>query len=328
MFFMDKRGSFSSFLKNIPKTLYPMSISEKYNEVLAGALTNEGRIYVPPGSYLPPEVDFSAVSKYERKDDPLEKYLKDIKSDISYGVERKVLLKTLNFDFVQLLAKHGAFIAGGAITSIFCERPINDIDIFFRTEEGYKQVLDRICSTGGSYKRHDSNNAITFINLFGCKHPIQLINMTFKETPSDIFNDFDFTVCCGLYDCQLDTFELSTDFLKHNSQRKLVYNTTNSYPIMSMIRSEKYKALGYKLSNAELLKILFKINSLNLQTNQEVLKQITGFYLNKQTRHYLSTVLNNDEPFDINTVSEVLGSFSFSSTPTKDEGYCDDSLLF
>lgn len=44
-------------------------------------------------------------------------------------VEQKRLLSLLDKEVWDLLEQHNAVVAGGAITSLFCNREINDIDV-------------------------------------------------------------------------------------------------------------------------------------------------------------------------------------------------------
>lgn len=51
-------------------------------------------------------------------------------------------------DIWEVLKEHKAIIAGGAITSIFTNQPINDIDVYFRSEEDLHRVILRLGGMG------------------------------------------------------------------------------------------------------------------------------------------------------------------------------------
>jgi hypothetical protein len=248
----------------------------------------------------------------------LKKQLKLIQSEISSSPEQIKLLNLLPTDLIQVLTNNGAFIAGGAITSVFCERDINDIDIFFPNEEVLEKVKEYCFSNYEFKSYHESDNAYTFIELQRSKYPIQFIKLNYISEPINIFKHFDFTVCCGLYDFKKEKFEFHTDFLKHNAQRKLVYISTNTYPIMSVLRAEKYKKLGYTLSNIELIKILFKISSLNIKTKEDFFKQITGFYLTGELEEIIKNVDNKKE-LDELEVHSLIDKLSFTYKQPKSE---------
>lgn len=44
-------------------------------------------------------------------------------------MEKKKLKQTLGDNAWELFKQAGVFVAGGAVTSVFCNREINDIDI-------------------------------------------------------------------------------------------------------------------------------------------------------------------------------------------------------
>lgn len=51
---------------------------------------------------------------------------------MSYEFEQKKLYNYLGKVLVESLKRNRAYIAGGSITSLFCNREINDFDIYFR----------------------------------------------------------------------------------------------------------------------------------------------------------------------------------------------------
>lgn len=63
---------------------------------------------------------------------------------MKYIVEQKKLESLLDKEIWELFGTHNAIVAGGAITSLFCSRDINDVDVYFRSEKDLVKVLAAI----------------------------------------------------------------------------------------------------------------------------------------------------------------------------------------
>ena len=122
-------------------------------------------------------------------------------------------------DLTETLKKHKVFIAGGTITSLFNNQEINDIDLYFRSEESVMKFISDIWEDQIWIASH-TKKATQFTYPIGNKSiNIQAIHFKYFGTPEDIFDTFDFTVCMGAFDFEKEEFVLHNDFLKHNSQR-------------------------------------------------------------------------------------------------------------
>src|SRR5690606_34187726 len=110
------------------------------------------------------------------------------------------------------------------------------------------------------------------------KQKIQLVVYKFFPTVGDIFDEFDFTVNMGAYDFGEDRFVFHHNFFKHNSQRYIEINVNTAYPLISMLRVDKYRQKGYTVSKPQLLRLMFRINQLNLNSWDEVLDHVGGMY--------------------------------------------------
>ncbi len=229
----------------------------------------------------------------------LDEAIKQMNQEVSFSEEEKLLLYPLSSHIIKILQENNAFIAGGAITSIFSNNPIKDFDVFFRTKEDYMNTMEKVKKISNDIfcKTH---NAVTYKNLDCTNTTIQFIHLpdSFKPDPKDLFNEFDFTVCCGLYDFQEGRFILHRDFLKHLSQRKLIFNFAHKYPISSLLRTQKYKDRGFNLDNKEFLKIIMSISALNIKTNADAAKQMGGMYFGEDKRAFES-LLVDESPFDL-----------------------------
>ena len=184
-------------------------------------------------------------------------------------------------------------IAGGTLTSMFCNRDVNDIDVYFRSADKFLDFIN-ICQYDMNYDLVFSNMTDKSILCFGKgENPIQLIVYKFFETPEDIFNEFDFTINMAALECSSDKVTLHPQFLKHNSQRFLSFNRGTAYPLMSALRVQKYLDKGYIISKGEMLKLLLTITELKLDSWSDVKDHVGGMY-----------GLNMDEVFDEERIGE------------------------
>ncbi|GAB6989609.1 hypothetical protein [Paenibacillus pini] len=177
------------------------------------------------------------------------------------------------------LIKHKAFIAGGTITSLLNGSDINDLDIYFRNEESLIDFLKEHWKDDNSYVTGLTKKSVLMISG---KEPkirnVQLIHFKYFNTPDEIFETFDFTACMGAYDFSTEQFVLHQQFLKHNSQRILKFNKNTAFPIVSLLRVQKYNGKGYTISKPEFIRIALKCMELDIKTVEDLKDHLGGMY--------------------------------------------------
>jgi hypothetical protein len=151
-----------------------------------------------------------------------------------------------------------AFVAGGAMRSIFANEEIKDFDIYFEEKENYDNILKFLekCGIEGFY----SANAYNFkVN----NRDYQLIHHEkMMGTPEYIISHFDFTVCMSAYSFKTKNIFCYDKFLEHLARRELIYNPDTFFPLSSLIRTKKYIKRGYNITALQYLKIVSHIHSL------------------------------------------------------------------
>ncbi len=205
------------------------------------------------------------------------------------------LLALLGSDAVELLKVSRAFIAGGALTSIFSDKEINDYDIYFRSK---KDIVTFLRNALGEHGGDDDNFPLADEDVaditpyaFSCinctkksisvSHKglnLQLIHFDYFKSASDIFKSFDFTINMAAYDFLNEELVIDERFFPDLAQRRLVFNKSTDYPIVSTLRVQKYTERGYKISSKEMMKIGLAVADLELTSWQEVEDQLSGFY--------------------------------------------------
>lgn len=210
------------------------------------------------------------------------------------GREATILLGNLinkSPDVFDILTHSKCYIAGGAITSVFTGNKINDYDIYFPSFSPVKDLEIEPFHTDLDFTRKKLNQLARPIveTDFALSYEIdgihiQLISLYAGMHIEKILSKFDFTCCMGAFcptqynleKCKDPIFILNDRFLMHNSQRRLVYNVNSQYPFASIIRMKKYMSRGYDISGLEMLKLVLKCNSVNIQNYADLRENMLG----------------------------------------------------
>lgn len=181
----------------------------------------------------------------------------------------------------QLDGLRGCFVAGGAITSLFTNNPINDWDIYPKTVDDYEDALVWAYEN----KWHNcfvSDRCLSFtehgVHAIDNPEQLQIMSMDVYPTAESIFEKFDFTVNMGAYDTDTKSFVLHPDFLRHCSQRFLQFNTGTTFPYGSARRVKKYTDKGYTIGTGEFMKILLACQAKPINSWEDFKHQMGGIY--------------------------------------------------
>jgi len=90
----------------------------------------------------------------------------------------------------------GPWIAGGAVIKWYKNESLgeSDIDVFCKSGEQYRELIDRIASLSISCKIYESESAVTFKLLSTVSHVIQVIKRVYPSW-EELLCHFDFTAC-------------------------------------------------------------------------------------------------------------------------------------
>lgn len=235
--------------------------------------------------------------------------LKEEESKEFYNYEKNKLYSYLN-GLSDSLKKHKAFIAGGTITSLFTGNEINDIDIYFRNEESMLAFLKEHWKNGQTYVTCLTNKSVLMVKG---KEPdflkLQLIHFKYFKDANDIFNTFDFTVCMGAYDFSDEQFYLHKEFMKHNSQRILKFNKNTAFPLVSLLRVQKYANKKYSISKSEMIRIMLSCMVLDIKTIDDLKNHLGGMY---GVNYDKLVKLEEGEEFSIDLIIDKLTDISKS----------------
>lgn len=242
----------------------------------------------------------------------------------------KELKKHIPKDTWDFLKAHKCMLVGGALTSILTKKDINDFDIYFKDRDSFvlslmdvRGIKDKLpleeypedVETNqqylDSYDFHylcHTEKSVTFRPKY-TEGVFQFIHQNFYNNVEEVFNDFDFTINMIGYDFELDELVVHPETMLHLAQRILVTNSGTKYPLISVLRVNKYQDRGYKISKKEMVKLLLAVSKLEFNSYEDVGKHIGGLYgtLN------VAEVFDTTKEFSIDEVIEQLSELDFDA---------------
>ncbi len=221
---------------------------------------------------------------------------------------------TKNNDFG--LPYKGCFLAGGALTSRYTAKPVNDYDLYPKSVDDRAALIEALFDDG-YYNYHSSDRALTFV-ADGI-HPIQVMIFDVFPTADVIFDFFDFTINMAAIDLDTEEVILHDDFLTHNSQRYLHFNPATKFPYASMMRVKKYQERGYSISQGQTLKILKACANSPITSWENLKSQMGGIYGD-------SIDISDDLEFNDENVFNVLDNLVIVKNPIGYRDY-DDYMM-
>lgn len=191
-------------------------------------------------------------------------------------------MRTLN-NFNDLNFLSGCYVAGGCILSLATRTDINDYDVYPKSKDALIEIVETLLDDG-CFVVNISDKAITFKtnNILNSKKEraiIQVMTYDSFETPQKIFENFDFTVCMGAYDCDTKEYTFDPNFYPDIASKSLRVNTKTKFPLNSLLRVNKYHSKGFFISKAELIKLSLAILEKGMPTSWEQIEtEIGGTY--------------------------------------------------
>lgn len=231
-------------------------------------------------------------------------------SKIETRFEKNKLYNYLGEDLVNTLKGYDCYIAGGLVTSLFTGNKINDVDVYFKKEEDALAFVEDMWNNGRYIASHTKK-----ATLFQWKNDndkdvnVQVIHFKYFKTPQDIFDTFDFTICSGAFDFETEEFFLHKDFLKHNAQRILRFNKGTDFPLMSLLRIQKYITKNYTISKSEIMRIAMTCMNLEISSYEELKDQLGGLYGESYDKMFEDL---SDEEFSLEKAIDHIQNLSLS----------------
>ena len=232
-----------------------------------------------------------------------------------FDFEKNKIKDTLG-DVYGMLQDNKVVLAGGAITSLMTGKEVNDWDLYFTNQQAVGNVLAEVYGFSelddiGRYTLQLCNATDrSFLTQTNTQDKLQFIHYAVHENIDSIFNSFDFTACMGAYDFATEEFIFHPDFFKANAQRSLDFNKGTDFPIVSMLRVDKYRGKGYSISKAQMLRIAFTIVNKEYDSWEKVISEISGLYGVKP-----EDIFDTTQPFSIDAVIDSLVGVQLKESP-------------
>lgn len=196
---------------------------------------------------------------------------------------KKELLKHFDDNTIEMLKKNNVILAGGALTSVACNREVADYDLYFKNKESLKDmILDFVDDSKFCTYATDKSMNFSMKSKIKAKDTnfikVQFIYYDFYEEPEQIFNHYDFTVNMAAYDFATDTFVFHGDFWMHNAQRYIGFNENTKFPIVSGLRLQKYQEKGYTFTKNTFVKVMLAASQAKITTWKEFKAQVGTMY--------------------------------------------------
>lgn len=170
------------------------------------------------------------------------------------------------------------FIAGGSIVSLLQNSEIQDIDIYFKTED-IKNKFESLIKINKSFKKMINCYEIQF-NSLGYK--IQFVTKI-TGNPEKVIESFDFLHCKTFYDPFYNKIEFGKNQGKYSPEsciqiKILVLTDHCLFPIKAMERMIKFIERGYKPEPNLFLNFALKINTLDFSSEEKLKEHLNGLY--------------------------------------------------
>ena len=215
-------------------------------------------------------------------------------------------------DKVHSIVMPALVVAGGCIASMVADEQINDFDVYFsdpkvavrlaryyrnKFAESYAtasqwEVVNQDCrvKVGYSYGDDDTDNSQEIfakipipdekyepyafsMNAITLTNGIQLI-LRFVGTPEYVMSNFDFLHAMNYWTRETGT-QLDLEAVMCIINKRLKFHHT-LYPVCSLFRIRKFLERGYNINAAEMFKIAFAIQGLDLQDPYVLKDQLIG----------------------------------------------------
>lgn len=162
--------------------------------------------------------------------------------DLKQVINESVLDK-IHFEFVQALPLY-CWVAGGSIIDSIIGKEINDIDIFFASEQDKFEAVKHVLKNEGQMIKTWDRGVKVNIKNFCC----DFISYKNINTPKECVESFDFTVCGVAVDKNREVF-YSDHFLSDYNKRLLRYTGNHiTLPRNKAARALKYTNKGFSFS--------------------------------------------------------------------------------
>jgi len=229
---------------------------------------------------------------------------------------------------IRNLVNNNTIITGGCIASLLNKEPVNDFDIYMRTEEAAFLIARYYCNTvsipcepvpgidritialpkGKPVKKKvpKEKYSVAYISPLAITltNKIQITVRFFGE-PKKIHSNYDFIHCTGYWTSWNKELHIHKNVIDATEKKKLIY-IGSKYPVSSLIRIKKFNARGWTITANQLLKIALQINDLDLNDKEQLKEQLVGVYAQNLTKIAEDTKIDKNGKVDRDSLFKAI----------------------
>lgn len=229
---------------------------------------------------------------------------------------------------VRGLVERDTIITGGCIASMVLDEPVNDFDVYMKTEETAFLLARYYCDTVPilCYPVADGDKiSIELPNKKALKKrkplkgynvayisPLAItltdkiqITVRFFGSPKKIHSTYDFLHATAYWTSHNNMISLPYPVLALIKSKKLVY-VGSKYPIASIIRVKKFIKRDWTISAGQLLKMSIQASDLDLTDKDKLKEQLVGMYAEDLTEVVRDTKINKDGIVDRDSLFKAI----------------------
>lgn len=157
-------------------------------------------------------------------------------------------------NLVRQKVENGAILSGGAIRRVIMNEKPSDYDFFFYSKPHMENWISTL--SPDFHKTKETKHHHEFVGkIEGIEKPvkIQAIHFKYYDTPEEIIDSFDFTIC--MFAINGDELIITPEALYDLGRKRLAINKL-TYPVSTMRRLLKYKDQGFTAYNGCLTNLL------------------------------------------------------------------------
>lgn len=249
-------------------------------------------------------------------------------------------LSSITDPAVSYVVERNTIITGGCIASMLLDEPINDFDVYMRTEEAAYLLAKYYCNMappGVEPEPTENRITIKLPNGRGIrkrspqgKYQVAYISplaitltdkiqftVRFFGSPSEIHQNYDFLHCKAYWESRDRRLVIHSKVRRAIEKKKLIY-VGSAYPVASVVRTKKFVKRGWKMDAGQLIKMSLQISDLDLSDKEQLKEQLVGMYAEDLTKVVEDTKVDENGQVDRASLFKAI-----SKHVSKDDDFAD-----
>lgn len=232
----------------------------------------------------------------------------------------------IDASILRWMQEYDVFVAGGAVNSVFSNREVNDVDLYFPSVDSFHKFMNTIIDEELVKFSFVSKKSITMIQKSERVRDfkLQAVICGWYNTVESVFDSFDFTCCMGAWMPNKEEFVLHPRFMMDIAARGLHVNTNTKFPFQTVKRILKYMGYGYNINRLELYKLLFSIAMNTKVENWNNVRDILDGYYSEESDNEAITIGFPSGNCTLDSVIDFMDKASEDVRTMSQKSWCED----